>query len=79
YETINTELTQYNRGLSGKPQIVVLNKLDLPGTDENAKIFQAAIDHREGKEAILISAIEKKGITRLISKLLELLDQLHEK
>ncbi len=79
YETINRELTQYNRGLSGKPQIVVLNKLDLPGTDEKAKIFQAAIDHREGKEAILISAIEKKGITRLISKLLELLDQLHEK
>jgi GTP-binding protein len=78
YDTINKELTYYKQNLAGKPQILVLNKLDLPGTDENAKIFQAALDDTEDQEIILISAIQKKGIKRLISKLLNLLSIIDE-
>jgi GTP-binding protein len=78
YDTINKELMYYDQSLAGKPQILVLNKLDLPGTDENAKIFQAALDNTEDQETILISSIQKKGIKRLISKLLDSLNQLYD-
>lgn len=78
YDTINKELRYYKQSLAGKPQILVLNKMDLPGTDENAKIFQAALDDTEDQKIILISAIQKKGIKRLISKLLNLLSIIDE-
>jgi GTP-binding protein len=78
YETINNELTQYNRGLAQKPQIVVLNKLDLPGTEEMAGIFQAALEEIVDQDVLLISAIKGTGITPLISKLLDMLDQADE-
>jgi GTP-binding protein len=78
YDTINRELDHYDQRLARKPQLVVLNKLDLPGSDENAKIFQEAISVKDDSEIFLISAIKQTGISRLISKLLELLDLAHE-
>jgi GTP-binding protein len=79
YETINKELFHYHQRLAEKPQVLVLNKLDLPGTDENAEIFKSALDDKEDKKVIQISAIRKTGINKLISDLLELLEQHHEK
>jgi GTP-binding protein len=78
YEIINNELTHYNQKLAQKPQILVLNKLDLSGTEENASIFQSAIESKVDSDVLLISAAKRTGITRLISKLLELLDQNNE-
>ena len=78
YDTINRELDHYDQRLARKPQLAVLNKLDLPGSDENAKIFQKAISLRDDSEVFLISAIKQTGINRLISKLLELLVLAHE-
>jgi len=75
YETINNELTQYDQSLAQKPQILVLNKLDLPGAEENAKIFQSAIDKTGDAGVFSVSAMHGTGITQLISKLLEVLDQ----
>ena len=78
YETVNRELRQYKQELARKPQLLVLNKLDLPGADDKADIFQAAIESQTDSEVLLISAINKTGTTLLISKLLELLDQSDE-
>jgi len=78
YETINNELTHYNQGLAQKSQILVLNKLDLPGTEENSKIFHSAFDEAADAEVLLISAIKSTGVTQLISKLLDVLDQTDE-
>lgn len=72
YETVNRELKFFNPQLSRKPQIVVLNKMDLPGTDTVAAEFVEALDDRP---VILISAIKKKGLAQLISRILELLEQ----
>jgi GTP-binding protein len=77
YEAINHELDHYDQRLAQKPQLVALNKLDLPGSDENARIFKEAISLRDDSEVFLISAIKQTGINRLISKLLELLDLAH--
>jgi GTP-binding protein len=72
YETVNTELKSFNAQLTQKPQIVALNKMDLPGAQAAADAFAAALD---AEPVILISAIKKKGIKQLISRILELLDR----
>jgi GTP-binding protein len=75
YETINGELAGYSAQLAEKPQILVLNKMDLPGTDQTAKIFQAMLKDRE---VLLISAVTQEGVEQLISKTMEQLDQFHD-
>ncbi|UCD31760.1 MAG: GTPase ObgE [Desulfobacterales bacterium] len=72
YHTVNKELSMYNQQLMEKPQIVVLNKLDLPGVRELATSFQSAL---KGKEVILISALTGKGIENLLSQTMQLLDK----
>jgi GTP-binding protein len=54
YETVNRELKFFNPQLTQKSQIVVLNKMDLPGTETAAAAFVDALDN---KPVILISAI----------------------
>ncbi len=75
YETINGELAGYSPQLAEKPQIPVLNKMDLTGTNQTAKIFQAKLKDRE---VLLISAVTREGVEQLISKIIEKLDQLHD-
>jgi GTP-binding protein len=72
YETVNKELKSFNAQLTQKPQIVVLNKMDLAGTEDAADAFTDALHH---EPVILISAIKKRGIKKLISRILELLDK----
>ena len=70
YETINGELAQYNPLLTEKPQILVLNKMDIPGTDQIAEIFKEAVTDRP---VLMISAAARKGIDALKFKLVEYL------
>ncbi|MCP4371406.1 MAG: GTPase ObgE [Deltaproteobacteria bacterium] len=71
YHTINRELALYSKGLAKEPQIVVLNKLDLPGADKAANIFKSAA---RDKKVLLISAINQTGIEELKSQIVKLLD-----
>ncbi len=70
YNAINKELAMYNRNLAEKPQIVVLNKIDLPGIQGAANTFQSAI---KDKDVLLISALTGKGVDNLKSKIVDLL------
>ena len=72
FKAVNRELKSFNPQLTQKPQIVALNKMDLPSAREAADAFAAAMD---AEPVILISAIKKRGIKRLISRILELLDK----
>jgi GTP-binding protein len=72
YETVNRELQFFNPQLAQKSQIVVLNKMDLPETETAAAAFVDALDDQP---VILISAIKKTGIEKLISRILELLER----
>jgi len=71
YRTINQELVMYDEKLVQKPQIVVLNKLDLPGVRKSAEIFQSAL---KGKKVLLISALTGQGLEQLKSQIVHLLD-----
>ena len=74
YDIINGELAGYSPQLAEKPQILVLNKMDLTGTDQTAKILQTMLKDRE---ISLISAVTREGLDQLISKIIERLDQFH--
>ena len=69
---VNRELSSFNPQLTEKLQIVTLNKMDLPGAREAAEAFVAALDP---EPVFLISAKENRGIKRLLSRTIELLDQ----
>lgn len=71
YRTINQELVMYDEKLVKKPQIVVLNKLDLPGIRKAAEIFQSAL---KDKKVLLISALTGQGLEQLKSQIVRLLD-----
>ena len=74
YNAINRELALYSNDLAKKPQIIVLNKLDIPGAKEAADIFQSAV---KGKRIALISAITGKGVDHLKSQIVQLLNITH--
>ncbi len=72
---VNTELTLYDAALAKKPQIVVINKTDLPRVEERlAEIksdFKAA-----GINVLFISAAMGEGIGELITEAAKLLIKL---
>ena len=75
FNTVNTELAMYSTALSRKTQIVVLSKMDLPGTEDLAQKFDSAAKEIN---ALRISAATGVGISELKSRIINLLDDLHE-
>jgi GTP-binding protein len=76
YTAINTELSSYSPDLARKPQIIALNKLDLPGTEERARAFKAALKKRT--RIHLISAATVKGVDQLLAQISNRLDELKD-
>ena len=70
YDTIMNELEKYSKSLSNKTQVIVLNKIDIPGAEKKAALFRAAVKH---KEVLAISALTKDGIDLLLSRIVALL------
>jgi GTP-binding protein len=68
---VNTELARYGQQLAEKPQIVVLNKIDLTGAEEKARGFIQALD---GAETLMISAATGAGLRELLGRLAATLD-----
>ncbi|MFC1594316.1 Obg family GTPase CgtA [Candidatus Omnitrophota bacterium] len=60
--TLNRELSLYSRNLAQKPQIIVLNKIDIEGSKERIKRFKGVIK----KRVYAISALESDGIEALV-------------
>ncbi len=71
YNVINRELGRYSESLLKKPQIVVLNKLDLPEAQAGAEAFE----HLIGKTipVFKLSAVRRTGVPALIETLLDML------
>lgn len=72
YRTINQELSHYSQQLAEKPQILVLNKLDIPGTEETAAAFQALLPD---VAIFKISAATGLGLRELTRHLTRLINQ----
>jgi GTPase len=74
-ETINRELAQFSERLTAKPQIVVLNKMDLPDAQAWWPLVQQAMEEQE-VEAHAISAVSRQGVRTLMQRVHALLGTL---
>ncbi|KPL60796.1 MULTISPECIES: GTPase ObgE [Bacillaceae] len=64
YLTINEELKQYNLRLTERPQIIVANKMDMPDSEENLKVFKEKL--QEEYPVFPISAVTRQGLAELL-------------
>ncbi len=75
FEAINQELELFKPGLQNKPQLVVLNKMDLPSAQEHWPAVEAAMQER-GYPVMAISAATHQNLDPLLSHLQTMLDAL---
>ncbi|MFB4211981.1 GTPase ObgE [Shouchella sp. JSM 1781072] len=64
YKKITTELEQYNYRLTERPQIVVANKMDMPGAAENLERFKQEMG--DDVKVHSMSAITREGVRELL-------------
>jgi GTP-binding protein len=75
FDQINRELTLFSQKLAEKPQIVVLNKIDLPQAQAHWPAVQARACELD-LPAYKISAVTGEGVRTLVAALFDRLDQL---
>ncbi|WP_338777377.1 GTPase ObgE [Metabacillus sp. FJAT-52054] len=76
YLTINDELKQYNLRLTERPQIIVANKMDMPDSEENLKIFKEKL--QDDYPVFAVSAATRDGIRDLLFKIADTLENTPE-
>ena len=76
YDTINAELDLYSERLATRPQIVVLNKMDLPPAQALWPRLQAALVERGVRETMAISAVTRQGVDALMGRVASRLEAL---
>ena len=67
---INKELEAFNKALLDKPMIVVANKMDLEGSEENLANFKKKVK----LEIFEVSASQNKGLQKVVDRLDEVLE-----
>jgi GTPase len=72
FRQINEELGQYAAELTEKPQLVAVNKMDLPEVQERWPELQAELKQL-GYEALTISAVTRQGVDALIYRTAQVL------
>lgn len=73
YHRINTELMKYSAKIARRPQLLVANKMDLPGAAENYRRLEklAAAEHLP---ILPVSAATREGLIALVSKVAAMLE-----
>lgn len=74
FDTINRELLEYSPALADKPQLLVLNKMDVDWAEDAAAFFTQA--YGEEKDLLKISAASGEGLEMLTAALCDFLDRL---
>jgi GTPase len=77
FHKINEELEKYSEKLALKPQLVVANKMDIPGAEEGYEKLKEEVE-KCGYEIIPISAATAKGIRELEYKILQKIAEVGE-
>ncbi|ALX48197.1 GTPase ObgE [Lentibacillus amyloliquefaciens] len=73
FKKINHELQEYDLKLKERPQIIVANKMDMPGAEENLKKFKEKLN--DNYPVYPISALTKEGLRDAVFALADLLDR----
>lgn len=75
YEIIRKEIVSYSDALAKKKEIIVANKMDMPGFEENLEKFK---ERYPDKEIFSISAMNHEGLEPLLIHLRDALDEIGE-
>jgi GTP-binding protein len=78
FSKINRELALFNPGLTEKPQIVVLNKLDLPQVKEKWPRVKQEIMNQGYQDVFAISAATNSGVRPVLYRAAEILAEIPE-
>ncbi|MDD4048070.1 MAG: GTPase ObgE [Clostridia bacterium] len=71
---INNELKNYNSNLETRPQVIVANKIDLPGAKENLERLKK--EFKNEYEIYAVSAVTGKGLKELMFHAEKLLEEI---
>ena len=69
-DAVNRELSEYSDTLADRPQLLVVNKVDLPEVEERAPELEEMFGER-GMTPVFISAAERRGTDELVRRLAE--------
>lgn len=78
FNQINQELALYDDKLGVRPQIVVLNKIDMPEVAERWKQIKADLKALGVEEPLAISAATTENVQRLVQRMFTEIDSLPE-
>jgi GTP-binding protein len=69
--TVDSELASFSPGLGVKPQLIAVNKLDVPGVRERRRSIAASIRRKAGpgRQIMFVSAATHEGLESLIAAL----------
>ena len=73
FHAINRELRLHNEALAARPQLIVLNKIDLPSAQRRLDEVRSAL---AGKPIFTISAVTGEGVHQLMETCAEILETL---
>ncbi|MGI9482857.1 MAG: GTPase ObgE [Hyphomicrobiales bacterium] len=74
YETVRHELESYGHGISEKPEIIALTKIDAVGQDRLDELYEA-FSKQTGRKVLKISAATGKGVRAAMFELLKVIEQ----
>ncbi len=69
-DAVNRELSQYSEALASRPQLLVVNKIDLPEVEERVPELKVVFGGR-GVTPLFLSAAERRGTDELVRRLAE--------
>lgn len=75
YQAIRKELQEFREDLLKRPEIIVANKMDLPGATDNLERFKKELNI---ENIIAISAYTKQNLSELLYKIADTLDYVRE-
>lgn len=77
YTTIQAELQAYGRGLSDRPQVLALNKIDAIAQDAaQVEAIATQLETLSGSPVFTISAVTRDGLDTLMHRVWQMLDEL---
>ena len=72
YNQIRAELALYDEKLADRPEIVVVNKMDIPEAREYWELLKEQLGERGVEKPLAISAISRENIKQLIQRVFEI-------
>jgi GTP-binding protein len=66
FKRINAELEQYDPGMAEKPQVVAINKIDIPEVRERVPALREAFEKLGYEQVYPISAATREGVNELM-------------